>query len=82
MGKGGSVSVNEGKAMSEDAPVNSGAAFWPDPDSAEETVRRLQTKLHQWAGVDHSRGLDDLYNLVYDPAFLVHAWEREVGRRA
>ena len=23
-----------------------------------------------------SRRFDDLFNLVYDPAFLVHAWER------
>ena len=76
MGKGGSVSVNEGKAMSEDALVNAGAAFWPDPGSAAHAVRRMQTKLHQWAGDDHSRRFDDLYNLVYDPAFLVHAWER------
>src|SRR6516225_7672966 len=76
MGKGGSVSVNEGKAMSEDAPVNIGAVSWPDPRSAEDAVRRMQTKLHQWAGADHSRRFDDLYNLVYDPAFLVCAWER------
>jgi len=76
MGKGGSVSVNEGKAMSEDAPANAGAAPWPDRGSAEDAVRRMQTKLHQWVGADHSRRFDDLCNLVYDPAFLVLAWER------
>jgi RNA-directed DNA polymerase len=76
MGKGGSVSVNEGEAMSEDAPVNASAALWPDLGSAEDAVRRMQTKLHQWAGADHSRRFDDLYNLVYDPAFLAVAWER------
>ena len=62
--------------MSEDAPVNVGAVNWPDPGSAEFTVRRMQTKLHRWAGLDSSRRFDDLFNLVYDPAFLVHAWER------
>ncbi|MCA1681727.1 MAG: group II intron reverse transcriptase/maturase [Actinobacteria bacterium] len=62
--------------MSEDAPVNTCAAEWPDPDSAYFTVRRMQTKLHRWAGEDGSRRFGDLFNLVYDPAFLVHAWER------
>ena len=36
----------------------------------------MQTKLHRWAGEDPSRRFGDLFNLVYDPAFLVHAWER------
>ncbi|MER7127306.1 group II intron reverse transcriptase/maturase [Micrococcus luteus] len=62
--------------MSEDAPVNSGAVRWPDPDSAYLAVRRMQIKLHRWAGEDSSRCFGDLFNLVYDPAFLVHAWER------
>jgi RNA-directed DNA polymerase len=62
--------------MSEDAPVNTGAVCWPDPDSAMRTVRRMQTKLHRWATEDPGRRFGDLHNLVYDPAFLVHAWER------
>ena len=62
--------------MSEDAPVNTGAVEWPDPGSAYFAVRRMQTKLHRWAGEDRSRCFGDLFNLVYDPAFLVHAWER------
>ena len=62
--------------MSEDAPVNTGAVGWPEPDLAYFAVRRMQTKLHQWAREDLSRRFNDLYNLVYDPAFLVHAWER------
>src|SRR5258705_6015475 len=62
--------------MSEDALVNTGAVEWPSPDSAFVAVRRMQTKLHRWAGEDLSRRFDDLFNLVYDPAFLVHAWER------
>ncbi len=62
--------------MSEDASVNAGAVQWPDPGSAYSAVRRMQTKLHHWAGEDASRRFGDLFNLVYDPAFLVHAWER------
>jgi RNA-directed DNA polymerase len=62
--------------MSGDAPVNTGAVEWPSPDSAYFAVRRMQTKLHRWAGDDGSRRFGDLFNLVYDPAFLMHAWER------
>lgn len=62
--------------MSEDASVNTGAVKWPGPDSAYFVVRRMQTKLHRWTGEDPSRRFGDLFNLVYDPAFLVHAWER------
>src|SRR5712671_1886598 len=76
MGKGGSVSVKEGIVMSEDAPVNTSAVAWPDDFTASVMVRSMQTKLHRWAGEDPSRRFGDLFNLVYDPAFLVHAWER------
>jgi RNA-directed DNA polymerase len=62
--------------MSEDASANAGAVEWPDPGSAHYAVRRMQIKLHRWAGEDFSRRFGDLFNLVYDPAFLVHAWER------
>jgi RNA-directed DNA polymerase len=65
--------------MSEDAPVNTGAADWPDFNSAYFAVRKMQIKLHRWAGEDSSRRFGDLYNLVYDPAFLVQAWERVSG---
>jgi RNA-directed DNA polymerase len=62
--------------MSEDAPVNTGAVAWPDDFTAGVMVRRMQTKLHLWAARDAGRRFDDLFNLVYDPAFLVVAWER------
>ena len=62
--------------MSEDAPVNTGAVSWPDPYSAALAVRSMQIKLHRWAGEDPSRRFGDLFNLVCDPAFLAHAWER------
>jgi RNA-directed DNA polymerase len=62
--------------MVEDAPVNTGAADWPSEAWAFLTVRQMQTKLHRWATRDAGRRFDDLFNLVYDPAFLVVAWER------
>jgi RNA-directed DNA polymerase len=62
--------------MSEDTPVNTGVVCWPDPDSAWWAVRKMQIKLHRWASEDSARRFDDLYNLVCDPAFLVHAFER------
>jgi len=62
--------------MSEDAPGNPGAVAWPDDFTASVRVRRMQAKLHRWAGDDSSRRFGDLFNVVYDPAFLVHAWER------
>ena len=78
MGKGGSVSVKEGIVMSEDALVNTSAAAWPDDFTASSVmVLSMQAKLHRWAGAeDLSRRFGDLFNLVYDPAFLVTAWER------
>src|SRR5713101_6410445 len=81
MGKGGSVSVKEGAVMPEDAPVNTGAVAWPDPFTASVMVREMQAKLHRWAGEDPSRRFGDLFNLVYDPAFLMHAWERVSANR-
>jgi RNA-directed DNA polymerase len=62
--------------MSEVALVNTGAVRWPDPVLAGVRVRSMQTKLHRWAGEDPSRRFGDLFNLVYDPAFLMDAWER------
>lgn len=62
--------------MSEDALVNTGAVWWPSPGGAAVAVQRMQTKLHRWAGEDSSRCFGDLFNLVYDPAFLVHAFGR------
>jgi RNA-directed DNA polymerase len=79
MGKGGSVPVKERNAMPEGAPANAGAVRWPSADSAYFTVREMQIKLHRWAGEDPSRRFSDLFNLVYDPAFLMHAWERVSG---
>ena len=60
--------------------MNIGAS-WPDLDEAERRVLKMQTKLHQWATADHDRRFDDLFNLVYDPAFLVVAWSRVRGNK-
>ncbi len=58
--------------------MNTGAP-WPDLDEAERRVHMMLTKLHRWA-TDRGRRFNDLYNLVYDPAFLVMAWKRVSGR--
>ena len=55
--------------------MNIGAS-WPDLDQAGLQVRQMQRKLHRWAVQDPDRRFDDLFNLVYDPAFLVVAWDR------
>jgi len=60
--------------------VNIGAP-WPDLVEAESRVHAMQTKLHQWAVADPDRRFDDLFNLVYDPAFLVVAWSRVRGNK-
>ena len=79
MGKGGSVSVKERTAMDGATPVNTGVVAWPSVDAAGVMVRRMQAKLHRWASEDSARRFGDLFNLVYDPAFLVNAWERVAG---
>jgi RNA-directed DNA polymerase len=60
--------------------VNIGAP-WPTLVEAKVRVLEMQTKLHQWATADESRRFDDLYNLVYDPAFLTVAWHRVRGNK-
>src|SRR5437016_1586069 len=39
----------------------------------------MQAKLHYWATTDPGRQFDDVWNLVWDPAFLVVAWNRVRG---
>ena len=46
------------------------------PRRGRARVRGMQSKLHQWAVADPDRRFGDLYNLVYDPAFLAVAWSR------
>ena len=47
--------------MSEEALVNTGAVAWPDDFTASVMVRRMQAKLHRWAGGDPSRRFGDLW---------------------
>ena len=67
--------------ISEDAPVNTGAVTWPDEESARETVRKIQDKLHCWAVASGDRRFDDLYNWVCDPSVLTIAWTRVAGNK-
>jgi RNA-directed DNA polymerase len=60
--------------------VNTGAS-WPTPAEAQARVLRMQTKLHRWAVNDPNRRFGDLYNIVYDPAFLLVAWRRVRSNR-
>ena len=60
--------------------MNTGAS-WLGPIEAESRVLAMQTKLNRWAAADPGRRFDDLYNLVYDPAFLVTAWRRVRGNK-
>lgn len=55
--------------------MNIGDPF-PDLDEAQVRVLAMQRKLHHWAKTDLGRRFDDIHNLVYDPAFLVVAWDR------
>ena len=60
--------------------MNIGAP-WPGQDEAESRVHGMQTKLHQWAKADPGHRFDDVFNLVYDPAFLTVAWRRVRGNK-
>ena len=78
MAKGSSVLT--AVTLNEEALVNIDD-LWPIPREAEARVLAMQTKLHQWAAADSGRRFDDVYNLVYDPAFLVEAWRRVRGNK-
>lgn len=53
--------------------MNTGDSLLP---VAQERVLGMQTKLHRWAGDDHDRRFDDVFNLVTDLNFLLVAWDR------
>ena len=56
--------------------MNTGVAWPIDSTEAWARVLRMQTKLHRWAVAEPGRRFDDVFNLVYDPAFLAAAWDR------
>ena len=62
--------------MSEDAPVNTGAVAWPDDFTAVSWYGGCRPSCTAGREKILARRFGDLFNLVYDPAFLVHAWER------
>jgi RNA-directed DNA polymerase len=81
MAKGASKSAGRKLECQEDvSPVNT-----DEPEhalyEAERRVLEIQTKLHRWARDDPHRRLDDLFNLVADPAFLLVAWDRVRGNK-
>lgn len=61
--------------------MNTGVPWPADVKGAWHRVLVMQTKLHRWATADPGRRFDDLFNLVYDPAFLVVAWDRVRSNR-
>ncbi|PRZ28778.1 RNA-directed DNA polymerase [Antricoccus suffuscus] len=64
--------------MPEDTGVNV-PVWWPSLETAGPQVRKIQTKLHQWATTEPGRRFDDLFNLVCDPATLMVAFARVAG---
>jgi RNA-directed DNA polymerase len=54
---------------------------WPSLDEARQRVLDIQRKLHRWTKDDGHQRYGDLYNLVYDQATLLLAWERVKSNR-
>jgi RNA-directed DNA polymerase len=73
MAKGGSkyAETMEGGDMSLNSDIP-----WPNVQDAQQRVLTLQRKLHRWSKNDGERSFGDLFNLVYDRATLVVAWNR------
>jgi RNA-directed DNA polymerase len=66
--------------MPKDAPPNGGAGC-AGPKGPWQRVSEMQDKLHRWAVADNGRRLDDVFNLVHDPATLIVAFDRVAGNR-
>lgn len=62
--------------MNNDAPN-----AWPGSHTARHRVLDHQRKLHRWARNDPDRRFDDVFNLIYDRATLLVAWERVSGNK-
>ena len=67
--RGGEESLNSGA-------IDESTLYW-----AERRVLDHQRKLHRWARAEPHRRFGDLFNLVYDQATLLMAWERVSGNR-
>lgn len=60
---------------------NDASALWPGIFAAQRRVLDHQLKLYRWARSDPDRRFADVFNLVYDRATLVVAWDRVSGNR-
>lgn len=78
MGKGGSVIGSEAEG---EESLNSGESPWPSFGAAERRVLDHQRKLHRWARTEPARRFGDLFNLIYDRATLLVAWDRVAGNK-
>ncbi|MFE3003311.1 hypothetical protein ACFXG4_51335 [Nocardia sp. NPDC059246] len=80
MGKGDSV-IGSGSGSDEEEPLNSGV---PDAEAvivAERRVLGHQRKLHRWATNEPRKRFGDVFNLVYDQATMLVAWDRVSSNR-
>lgn len=80
MAKGSGV-IAGSESSKGDTTVNTDVSWPADATEAWARVLRMQTKLRQWATTDPGRRFDDVFNLVYDPGFLVAAWNRVHGNK-
>jgi RNA-directed DNA polymerase len=60
---------------------NDAPPAWPSSFAAEQRVLDHQRKLHRWARSEPDRRFGDVFNLIYDRATLVVAWERVSGNK-
>ena len=64
-----------------DEPLNSGGSSWPSLLEAERRVLDHQRKLHRWARAEPVRRFGDVFNLIWDRATLLVAWEKVAGNK-
>jgi RNA-directed DNA polymerase len=62
--------------LNTDAPPS-----WPTDGEAARRVLDHQLKLHRWARADPDRRFGDVFNLIYDRATLLVAWDRVSGNQ-
>ena len=77
MAKGGS---RQQRSRREELALNSGNP-WPSVKDARAWVLHIQQQLHRWSEADRGKVFEDIFNLVYDRATLVVAWDRVRSNR-
>jgi RNA-directed DNA polymerase len=60
---------------------NGALPAWPDMETARRRVLGHQRKLHRWARAEPDHRFGDVFNLVYDQATLLVAWDRVSGNQ-